>query len=168
MPLFGAHLSVAGGLHKAAEAARGLGMDTVQVFTSNPNAWAPKKPDSAAVAAFRKAVAEHAIQYPTSHDSYLINLAAPDNALWNKSIDAFVAGLQKLSNQKITVMDYHEHAIGAGADAKAITYIELRVDGGKPLFGVGMDSNIVTASLKAILCGVNRHVRMNTPRSVAA
>lgn len=86
----------------------------------------------------------------------------------NGPIDAFVSGLQKLSNQRITVMDYHEHAIGAGADAKAITYIELRVDGGKPLFGVGMDSNIVTASLKAILCGLNRHARLSSPRSAAA
>lgn len=86
----------------------------------------------------------------------------------NGPIDAFVAALQKLSKQKITVMDYHEHAIGAGADAKAITYIELRVDGGKSLFGVGMDSNIVTASLKAILCGLNRSMRMAAPKSVAA
>jgi 2-isopropylmalate synthase len=86
----------------------------------------------------------------------------------NGPIDAFVAALQKLSNQKITVMDYHEHAIGAGADAKAITYIELRVDGGKSLFGVGMDSNIVTASLKAILCGLNRSMRAASPKSAAA
>nr|WP_206362980.1 2-isopropylmalate synthase [Stenotrophobium rhamnosiphilum] len=86
----------------------------------------------------------------------------------NGPIDAFVTALQKLSNQKITVMDYHEHAIGAGADAKAITYVELRVDGGKPLFGVGMDSNIVTASLKAILCGLNRSTRASAPKSAAA
>lgn len=86
----------------------------------------------------------------------------------NGPIDAFVTALQKLSNQKITVMDYHEHAIGAGADAKAITYIELRVDGGKSLFGVGMDSNIVTASLKAILCGLNRSIRASSTKSAAA
>jgi 2-isopropylmalate synthase len=86
----------------------------------------------------------------------------------NGPIDAFVSALQKLSHQKITVMDYHEHAIGAGADAKAITYVELRVDGGKALYGVGMDSNIVTASLKAILSGVNRYLRQQATKSVAA
>ncbi|TXH05119.1 MAG: 2-isopropylmalate synthase [Nevskiaceae bacterium] len=86
----------------------------------------------------------------------------------NGPIDAFVAALQKLSHQKITVMDYHEHAIGAGADAKAITYIELRVDGGKPIYGVGMDSNIVTASLKAVLCGLNRALRLASPKAAAA
>lgn len=86
----------------------------------------------------------------------------------NGPIDAFVSALQKLSNQTITVLDYHEHAIGAGADAKAITYIEIRVDGGRPLFGVGMDSNIVTASLKAVLSGFNRSLRQLSTKSAAA
>jgi 2-isopropylmalate synthase len=86
----------------------------------------------------------------------------------NGPIDAFVSALQKLSHLKITVMDYHEHSIGAGADAKAITYVELRVDGGKALYGVGMDSNIVTASLKAILSGVNRYLRQQATKSAAA
>jgi deoxyribonuclease-4 len=118
MPLFGAHLSVAGGLHKAAEAARGLGMDTVQLFTSNPNAWAPKKPDPAAVAAFKKAVADHAIQYPTSHDSYLINLAAPDDALWKKSIDAFVAELERSEELGLSYVVTHPGAhVGTGVEA---------------------------------------------------
>ncbi|MGH8115210.1 MAG: 2-isopropylmalate synthase, partial [Rhodanobacteraceae bacterium] len=88
----------------------------------------------------------------------------------NGPIDAFVAALQKFSAQKITVMDYHEHAIGAGADAKAITYIELRVgaEGSKSLYGVCMDSNIVTASLKAVLCGLNRALLHAVPRAAAA
>ena len=86
----------------------------------------------------------------------------------NGPIDAFVAGLQQVSRQKITVMDYHEHAIGSGADARAITYIELRVDGGKSLYGVGMDSNIVTASLKAVIGGLNRSIRQAVPGAAAA
>jgi len=53
-------------------------------------------------------------------------------------------------------MDYHQHAIGAGADAKAVAYLELRVDESQTLFGVGMDANVVTASLKAIVSGVQR------------
>jgi 2-isopropylmalate synthase len=87
----------------------------------------------------------------------------------NGPIDAFVSALQKLSNQKLTVMDYHEHSIGAGADAKAITYIEVRVgEGGRAIYGVGMDSNIVTASLKAVLSGFNRGLRQARPKSAAA
>ncbi len=74
----------------------------------------------------------------------------------NGPIDAFVRGLAELSGQQITISDYHEHAITKGADAEAVTYIELVVDDGGSIYGVGKDSNIVTASLKAILSGLNR------------
>jgi 2-isopropylmalate synthase len=72
----------------------------------------------------------------------------------NGPIDAFVQAL----GVDITVMDYHEHAIGAGADARAACYVEVRVDNGPTLFGVGVDSNIVTASFKAVLSAVNRQL----------
>ena len=78
----------------------------------------------------------------------------------NGPIDAFVAGLAQLTGEPIAIVDYAEHAIGAGADAAAVTYIELKIgeplSGQKTVFGVGRDANIVTASLRAILSGVNR------------
>jgi 2-isopropylmalate synthase len=74
----------------------------------------------------------------------------------NGPIDAFIAALSQVVGSPITVLDYHEHAIGAGAGAAAVTYIELKIGEGRPLFGVGRDANIVTASLKAILSGTNR------------
>ena len=70
-------------------------------------------------------------------------------------IDAFVAGLSEATQRSIRVLDYHEHAIGSGADAQAVAYLELRV-GQQTLFGVGTDSNIVSASLKAIVSGLQR------------
>jgi 2-isopropylmalate synthase len=70
-------------------------------------------------------------------------------------IDAFVAGLNAATGRVVRVLDYHEHATGAGASAQAVAYLELRIDG-QTLFGVGMDSNIVSASLKAILSGLQR------------
>ena len=70
-------------------------------------------------------------------------------------IDAFVNGLNKTTGQAIRVLDYHEHAVGAGAHARAVAYLELRVDD-QTLFGVGMDANIVSASLKAIVSGLQR------------
>ena len=72
----------------------------------------------------------------------------------NGPIDAFVNAL----GLEIRLMDYHEHAIGSGADAKAACYVELRVGNGPTLFGVGIDSNIVTASFKSVLSAVNRHM----------
>lgn len=73
----------------------------------------------------------------------------------NGPIDAFVEGLGAATGQSIRVLDYHEHAIASGADAKAVAYLELRV-GDRTLFGVGMDANIVSASLKAIVSGLQR------------
>ena len=70
-------------------------------------------------------------------------------------IDAFVDGLNAATGRVVRVLDYHEHATGAGANAQAVAYLELRVDG-HTLFGVGIDSNIVSASLKAILSGLER------------
>lgn len=70
-------------------------------------------------------------------------------------IDAFVEGLAAATGENVRVLDYHEHAIGSGANARAVAYLELRV-GERTLFGVGMDSNIVSASLKAIVSGLQR------------
>jgi 2-isopropylmalate synthase len=72
----------------------------------------------------------------------------------NGPIDAFVQAL----GLDIKVMDHHEHAIGAGADARAACYVELRLDNGPTLFGVGIDRNIVTASFKAVLSAINRQL----------
>jgi 2-isopropylmalate synthase len=72
----------------------------------------------------------------------------------NGPIDAFVAAL----GLDIRVMAYHEHAIGAGANAQAASYVELRVGDGPTMFGVGIDANIVTASFKAVMSAVNRDV----------
>ena len=77
----------------------------------------------------------------------------------NGPIDAFVSALSALSGRKLAVADYQEHAVTAGSDAKAVSYIELKVGEGRPVFGVGIDGNIVTASLKAILSALNRVVR---------
>ena len=73
----------------------------------------------------------------------------------NGPIDAFVEALGAASGESIRVLDYHEHAIGSGANAQAVAYLELRI-GEKTLFGVGKDSDIVAASLKAIVSGLQR------------
>ena len=72
----------------------------------------------------------------------------------NGPIDAFVNAL----GLDIKLMDYHEHAIGSGANARAACYVELRLANGPTLFGAGIDSNIVTASFKAVLSAVNRQL----------
>jgi 2-isopropylmalate synthase len=81
----------------------------------------------------------------------------------NGPIDAFVAAL----GLDIRLMDYHEHSIGSGADARAACYVELRLGSGPTLFGAAIDSNIVTASFKAVLSAVNRHIAMGVEAPAA-
>jgi 2-isopropylmalate synthase len=70
----------------------------------------------------------------------------------NGALEALVAGLPI----PVEIMDYNEHAIGAGTNAKAAAYIELRVNGERAVHGVGIDENITTASFKALFSALNR------------
>jgi 2-isopropylmalate synthase len=58
----------------------------------------------------------------------------------------------------VRIMDYHEHAIGIGTDTRAACYVEARIEEGATGFGVGIDRDIVTASFKAVLSALNRHI----------
>ena len=74
----------------------------------------------------------------------------------NGPVDGFVDALKKESGIEFDFVDYREHAMGHGANAAAVAYVELRLGDGSTLFGVGIDKNIVVASLKAVVSGVNR------------
>jgi 2-isopropylmalate synthase len=69
-------------------------------------------------------------------------------------IDAFVNALATIGHE-VLVLDYAEHALSAGADARAAAYVECSIGGGV-YWGVGIDPNIVTASLRAVVSAVNR------------
>jgi 2-isopropylmalate synthase len=77
----------------------------------------------------------------------------------NGPVDGFVDAMRKESGLAFDVADYREHAMGHGANAAAIAYVELRLADGTTLFGVGIDKNIVVASLKAVVSGVNRALK---------
>ncbi|GAC1348879.1 MAG: 2-isopropylmalate synthase [Vulcanimicrobiaceae bacterium] len=82
--------------------------------------------------------------------------------LWgtgNGPIDAFVEALARDIGAEIAVGDYHEHAVGSGANAAAVAYVEVST-AGHTHYGVGRDASIVTASLRAVVSGVNRAVRI--------
>jgi 2-isopropylmalate synthase len=79
----------------------------------------------------------------------------------NGPIEAFVTAINELPRAglgggfDVRVLDYHEHALSSGGDALAAAYVECAV-GDEVLWGVGVDANIVTASLKAVVSAVNR------------
>ena len=80
----------------------------------------------------------------------------------NGPIDAF---LQVMAEQGfvVSLYDYVEHAMSAGGDARAAAYVDLDVNGVR-LWGVGIDADIATASLRAIVSSVNRAVRAASPQ----
>lgn len=117
MPLFGAHMSIAGGYQNALIAARDHGCDTVQLFTKAPNRWVGKPilPEEAKL--FRRTLRETRLRLPIVHDSYLINLASPDESLYRKSIEAFVDEMQRAEMLGAHYLVTHPGAhVGAGED----------------------------------------------------
>ena len=74
----------------------------------------------------------------------------------NGPIDAFVDALKTTYGVEFSFLDYHEHAVGRGANATAACYVQLQDEKGRTVHGVGIDPNIVMASLKAVLSGMQR------------
>ena len=76
----------------------------------------------------------------------------------NGPVDAYVHALRERLGVDVHVQNYHEHAIGAGEDATAVAYVQLRAGADRAVYGVGEDPNIVTATLKAVTSAVNRAI----------
>jgi 2-isopropylmalate synthase len=74
----------------------------------------------------------------------------------NGPVDAFVHALRTGAGFQVHVLNYHEHAITGGEDATAVAYVQLRIGTDTTVYGVGLDPNIVTATLRAVLSAVNR------------
>jgi deoxyribonuclease-4 len=111
-------MSIAGGCDRAVRSAARIGFQTVQLFTKNNNQWkaAPLSDDHCR--AFRTALAETGVSDPVAHDSYLINLASPDDPLWNKSIDAMTVEVERCAALGIADLVVHPGAHkGSGEDA---------------------------------------------------
>ncbi len=128
MLLLGSHLSVAGGLHLAVEAADELGIQALQVFTANQRQWQPKPPTEESIEAFKNALARSGVKFVVSHASYLINLATADPANRGKSIEAMRAEIDRCDALGIKHCVVHPGAhLGAGEE-EAIARIADALD----------------------------------------
>jgi 2-isopropylmalate synthase len=74
-----------------------------------------------------------------------------------------VAGVRADLGVEIDVVDYSEHAVGAGADAVAVAYVEAQGPGGDVRWGIGRHESIETASLRAVVSAVNRQLPRHRP-----
>src|SRR5437016_7623907 len=116
-PLLGAHQSIAGGLHRALERGRSLGCQAVQLFTRSARQWAARPLGEEDVRAFAAARAATGIRAVVAHDSYLLNLAAPDAALHARSVRDLVMELERCERLGIPYLVSHPGAhCGAGED----------------------------------------------------
>jgi 2-isopropylmalate synthase len=77
----------------------------------------------------------------------------------NGPIDAAAHAISQYAKMDISVVDYSEHSVGEGSDVAAVCYVEVKVNNGKPIFGVGQDRNIVAAAIRALINGVNRSAK---------
>jgi deoxyribonuclease-4 len=143
MPLFGAHMSIAGGHHNALIAAGKYDCEAVQLFVSQPRAWPVSRvPDARTnlqsgkfltknsnqwrakalcdtdVGSFREALAQTRVRRLLAHDSYLINVASPSDALYRQSIEAFVIELERAERLGLDYLVTHPGAhVGSGEEA---------------------------------------------------
>lgn len=93
--LLGAHVSTLGGVATAPARAAAIGATAIQLFTKTPNQWREPALTAAQVLAYRAALARSGVQVAVSHDSYLINLASPDEAMRSRSAQCFVGELTR-------------------------------------------------------------------------
>jgi deoxyribonuclease-4 len=115
--MFGSHLSIAGGMHNALLEAEKLGMETVQVFTKNQQQWKSRPLEPAAVSEWQTHRDRLKFRKTVSHDSYLINLASPDDQLWKASIHLFAEELRRCAVLDIPYLVTHPGAhMGTGEE----------------------------------------------------
>jgi 2-isopropylmalate synthase len=74
----------------------------------------------------------------------------------NGPIDAFVQSLRAAGLPKFELVSYSEHSLGSGAEARAVSYIQIKTERGASFFGAGIDTNIELASIKAVVSALNR------------
>ena len=118
MQPIGAHMSIAGGVEKAVARGEEVGCTALQIFTRNASQWRAAPLTSAACTAFRSAREKSPIGPVIAHDSYLINLAAPGDELWNKSIAAFGDELERCAALGVEALVMHPGAhVGSGEAA---------------------------------------------------
>lgn len=118
-------MPTSGGLHKAVAAAAAARMDCVQLFTSSPRQWTAKPLEKSTIRAFRRAVESTEIHPLIVHDSYLINLASPDDTTREKSRQAFLSEMQRCEALGVDYLVSHPGAhLDAGVEAGIATIAE--------------------------------------------
>ena len=115
---FGAHMSAAGGIDKAIDRIEAIGGDCVQVFTQSPRMWRPTNHKPEAIARFHARRAEAGIGGVVCHALYLVNVAAPDDAIYTKSVETLKATMAAAQSIGAEAVIFHVGShLGSGFEA---------------------------------------------------
>ena len=105
--VYGAHMSIAGGLDKAITAGQSIGCTTVQLFTKSNRQWGCNKLTTEEIALFKKAVSVSAINPVVAHAAYLINIGSPTKDIETKSIKSLITELDRCNQLAIPYLVLH-------------------------------------------------------------
>jgi len=124
----GAHMSIAGGVDRAVPIGHRAGCDVLQIFTKSSNQWAARPLREEEIASFHAAQKELGVPVVAAHDSYLINLASPDEALFGKSIEAFRIEMERCERLGIPYLIFHPGSHVGSGEAAAFRRIASALD----------------------------------------
>lgn len=108
--ILGAHVSAAGGVSKAPERGRAITCDSIQIFTKNANQWSGPPIKEEEAKNFIENLKKYELKAAIAHDTYLINLASPNDTTWEKSIDAFADELKRTELLELPCLVMHPGA----------------------------------------------------------
>lgn len=124
----GAHMSISGGVEKAVVRGQEVGCEAIQIFTKNSNQWQAEALTATEVKAFREACQTAGIGPVIAHSAYLINLAAPDEALYEKSIQASLDELRRCELLDVRYLVIHPGAHMGTGEEQGLTRISAAIN----------------------------------------
>ncbi len=127
-PLLGAHMSIAGGIPKAVDRAMDVGCTVLQIFVKNASRWKGRLLSDDEIEAFRCGCRSAGLKALVGHDSYLINLASPDDALWERSQEALIDEIERSTALDLAWLVVHPGAHGGSGEERGVARIAEAID----------------------------------------